>query len=99
MPRSLNATTLGVAEKIPAAQYVRMSPDMQEFSIANQEAAISAFAARFGYTVVRTYSDAGRSGVSARRRPGLCNLLSDVINGKADFKAILDNGIKFSLGT
>jgi len=62
---------------------------MQEFSIANQEAAISAFAARSGYKIVMTYSDAGRSGVSARRRPGLCKLLSDVINGNADFKAIL----------
>lgn len=66
-----------------------MSTDTQEFSIANQEAAISAFAARFGYSVVKTYSDVGRSGVSARKRPGLCKLLSDVINGKADFKAIL----------
>ena len=80
---------LGNGERIPAAQYVRMSTDLQEFSIANQEAAISDFAARSGYTVVRTYSDAGRSGLTARKRPGLCKLLSDVINGKADFKAIL----------
>src|SRR5258708_7822147 len=74
---------------VRAAQYVRMSTDMQEFSIANQEAAISEFATRSGYKIVRTYSDAGRSGVSARGRPGLCKLLSDVINGSADFKAIL----------
>src|SRR5262249_52722438 len=87
--RALNAATLEHKEKIPAAQYVRMSTDLQELSIANQEAAISDFAARFGYTVVKTYADAGRSGVSARTRPGLCRLLSDVISGKADFKAIL----------
>ena len=62
---------------------------MQEFSITNQEAAIAAFATRFGRRVVRTYSDAGRSGVSARNRPGLRKLLSDVVSGNADFKAIL----------
>src|SRR5262249_15819997 len=79
--RALNAATLEHKEKIPAAQYVRMSTDLQELSIANQETAISDFAARFGYTVVKTYADAGRSGVSARTRPGLCRLLSDVIKG------------------
>ena len=62
---------------------------MQEFSITNQEAAIAALATRFGYRVVRKYSDAGRSGVSARNRPGLRKLLSDVVSGNADFKAIL----------
>src|SRR5438477_8299937 len=47
---------------VPTAEYARMSTDTQEFSIANQEAAIAALATRFGYRVVRTYSDAGRSG-------------------------------------
>jgi DNA invertase Pin-like site-specific DNA recombinase len=89
VPRVFNSATLEDNKKVPAAQYVRMSTDLQEFSIANQEAAISDFAVLFGYTVVKTYSDAGRSGVSARKRPGLCALLSDVINGKAPFKAIL----------
>jgi DNA invertase Pin-like site-specific DNA recombinase len=90
VPRlSFTATAPERLERVPAAQYVRMSTDMQEFSIANQKTAISDFANRVGYRIVKTYSDAGRSGVCARNRPGLCQLLSDVINGNSDFKAIL----------
>ena len=73
----------------PAAQYLRMSTDHQRYSLENQALAISAYAAAEGYEVVRSYTDAGRSGVTTKRRTGLSQLLADVVGGKAAFKTIL----------
>jgi DNA-binding winged helix-turn-helix (wHTH) protein len=74
---------------IPAVQYVRMSTEDQQYSIANQEAAIAEYARKRGFEVISTYSDPGRSGISIKSRKGLRQLLSDVIGGKAQFRAIL----------
>ena len=74
---------------IPAAQYLRMSTDSQEFSINNQEAAIAQYARQYGFEIVQTYEDAGKSGVVLRQRPGLLQLLSDVTRHRARYKAIL----------
>jgi DNA invertase Pin-like site-specific DNA recombinase len=74
---------------IPAAEYVRMSVDKQEYSIANQQQAIREYAASRGMAVVRTYSDAGRSGLTIGARPSLGQLLRDVIGGNADYSVIL----------
>lgn len=74
---------------IPAAQYVRMSTDDQQYSIDNQKAAIEDYAVKFGFRIGSTYSDSGKSGVSIRNRSGLRALLQDVMNGRAKFKAIL----------
>ena len=74
---------------IPAAQYVRMSTEDQQYSIANQQAAIQLYAESHGYVVVSTYADAGRSGVALRRREGLRQLLQDVVSGEAKFKLVL----------
>jgi len=74
---------------IPVAQYVRMSTEDQQYSIANQMAKIQEYAARHGFAICRTYADAGRSGVVLKRRQGLSNLLADVVSGRADFKAVL----------
>lgn len=74
---------------IPAAQYVRMSDDTQQFSIANQKAAIQEYAERNGFTIIRTYEDAGRSGVTLERRPALRRLLQDVVANACAFKSIL----------
>jgi DNA invertase Pin-like site-specific DNA recombinase len=49
---------------VPAAQYVRMSTEHQQYSIANQEAAIRTYAEKHGFLVASTYSDAGKSGVA-----------------------------------
>jgi DNA invertase Pin-like site-specific DNA recombinase len=73
----------------PVAQYVRMSTDAQEFSIANQKAEIRRYADRLGYEVVCTYSDEGKSGLTLKYRPGLKRLLNDVLSGNACFQAIL----------
>ncbi|HEY6182510.1 MAG TPA: recombinase family protein [Terriglobales bacterium] len=74
---------------IPAAQYVRMSTDDQQFSIANQRSRIADYAARHNFSIVHTYEDAGKSGVVIKRRRGLTQLLKDVVSGTANYKAIL----------
>lgn len=75
--------------RIPAAQYVRMSTEDQVYSIRNQIDAIQEYAAQYGFKVVKTYEDAGKSGVIIKRRGGLSQLLQDVLSGKASFKVIL----------
>lgn len=74
---------------VPAAEYVRMSDEAQQYSIANQKTAIRDYAALHGFEVVRTYEDAGRSGVTSKRRPALAELLKDVVTGNPCYKAIL----------
>src|SRR5208282_2900142 len=76
-------------QTICVAQYLRMSTEHQQYSIDNQAAAIQEYAPEHGFTVVRTYEDPGRSGLLLRRRLGLQSLLADVVNGKADYAAIL----------
>ena len=79
--------------KIRAAQYVRMSTDHQEFSTANQVDVIRAFAERHDMEVVRTFEDAGRSGLTTEGRDAITQLLEMVRSGKADFDTILVNDV------
>lgn len=72
-----------------AAQYVRMSTDMQLYSIENQSEAIALYAAKRGLSIVRSYEDAGRSGLGIERRSALRDLMQDVRSGAADFSTIL----------
>jgi len=74
---------------VPAAQYLRMSTEHQQYSLDNQSAAIQKYAECHGFTVVRTYSDPAKSGLSLKDRRGLCDLLQDVTGGNTDYKAIL----------
>jgi DNA invertase Pin-like site-specific DNA recombinase len=74
---------------VPAAEYVRMSDEAQQYSIENQQAAIREYAASHGFEVVKTYADPGRSGVTAKHRPALAQLLKDVVKGEPGFNAIL----------
>lgn len=55
----------------PAAQYIRMSTEHQRYSPDNQKAAIASFAADRGFEVVKTYLDAGKSGLTLAKRDGL----------------------------
>jgi DNA invertase Pin-like site-specific DNA recombinase len=75
--------------KLRAAQYVRMSTDFQRYSIQNQAAAIAAFAQQNNLTIVRTYTDEGRSGLRIKGRAGLIELIDDVCSDRADFDHIL----------
>src|SRR4029077_16411235 len=78
-----------VSDPIPAAQYVRMSDEGQQYSIDNQKAAIQEYAKKHGFVIARTYADAGKSGVVLNRRAALRKLLDDVDRGNTGYKAIL----------
>jgi DNA invertase Pin-like site-specific DNA recombinase len=72
-----------------AAQYVRMSTEHQKYSTENQAQIIEEYALRRGLEVVRTYADAGKSGLRLDGRDSLQQLLADVQSGAADFTDIL----------
>jgi DNA invertase Pin-like site-specific DNA recombinase len=78
-----------VNQLIPAAQYLRMSTEHQQYSLENQSTAIQKYAGSKGFEVVRTYSDTAKSGLVLRRRTGLQLLLQDVVSGAASYRAIL----------
>lgn len=71
-----------------AAQYLRMSTDEQVYSLAIQADLIARYAALNGLQVVRSYEDAGKSGVSAQGREGLRALIRDVMDGP-DYTTLL----------
>jgi DNA invertase Pin-like site-specific DNA recombinase len=74
---------------VPAAQYLRMSTDHQQYSIQNQSAAIQRWADEHRFTIVQTYEDAGKSGLVLNRREGLRQLLQDVVSREISYRAIL----------
>jgi DNA invertase Pin-like site-specific DNA recombinase len=84
-----NGGALTSPQRIPAAQYLRVSTGRQECSILLQEESIRRYAHVHNFEIVATYSDEGRSGLSFHRRPGLVRLLDDLIVGQAAYKAIL----------
>jgi len=71
------------------AQYVRMSTERQEYSPAFQKQTNEAFASAHGMEIVRTYEDAGVSGLSLHKRDGLKTLLADVLSGSHGFTHVL----------
>lgn len=75
--------------RIPAAQYLRMSTENQQYSLQNQADAIAKYAVEHGFEVVRTYSDAAKSGLRLKNRSGLKQLLKDVVEGQTGFRAVL----------
>jgi DNA invertase Pin-like site-specific DNA recombinase len=77
------------SSRVPVAEYVRMSDDEQRYSIQNQRAGMSEYAHSHGFSIIKTYADPGKSGVAAKRRPGLRQLISDAVSGQAEFKAVL----------
>lgn len=79
----------GQAHELPVAQYVRMSTEHQRYSTENQSAAISDYAKRHGMRIVKTYEDAGKSGLNLKGRNGLQALLHDVRTASPNFSAVL----------
>jgi DNA invertase Pin-like site-specific DNA recombinase len=79
----------GVGSAIPVAEYVRMSTDKQDMSVANQRAVIAAYASTHNMVVVQRYADEGRSGLDIEGRPELQRLLSDVQHHCTGCMAIL----------
>jgi len=78
-----------MAGPAPAVQYVRMSTEHQQYSTENQMDTMRRFAEARRMEIVRTYSDAARSGLNLEGREGLRELLRDVESGRADFTDIL----------
>jgi DNA invertase Pin-like site-specific DNA recombinase len=76
-------------KRVRAAQYVRMSTEHQQYSTANQDDTIQAYAENRNFEIVRTYADEGKSGLNVAGRQALQRLIEDVQNGNADFEAIL----------
>ena len=72
-----------------AAEYVRMSTEHQKYSTENQSEAIRRYATERGFEIVKTYADAGKSGLRLDGRDALKQLIDDVQSGRADFEAIL----------
>ena len=72
-----------------AAQYMRMSKESQDYSVHHQTLAIAAYAAAHDIDIVRTYADEGISGLQLANRPGLKQLLADVLAGDPGFDLIL----------
>jgi len=66
-----------------------MSTEHQQYSIANQSAAIALYAAAHNMGIVRSYVDEGKSGTTAKGRQGLQELIRIVQSGTTDFKSIL----------
>lgn len=76
-------------EKTLAAQYLRVSTERQEYSLDCQRAGIEAYARQHNLTVCHTYVDEARSGLEARNRQGLLQLLQDVLGGHCPYRLIL----------
>ena len=74
---------------IQVAQYVRMSTEHQQYSIDNQSGAINRYAQVHGMTIVKTYCDSGKSGLTIQKRAGLQQLIEDVEHGSPGFSAVL----------
>ena len=75
--------------RLRAAEYVRMSTDHQQYSIANQSATIALYAAAHNLGIIRSFVDGGKTGVTIKRRRGLQGLLDVVESGMADFSVII----------
>src|SRR5689334_22877245 len=73
----------------PAAEYVRMSTEHQQDSTANQSDRIREYAKQRDIEIVKTYTDAGKSGLRLDGRPSLQQLIRDVESGAARFQIIL----------
>jgi DNA invertase Pin-like site-specific DNA recombinase len=74
---------------VPAAQYLRMSTEHQQYSFANQADAMARYATEHGFQIVKTYSDGAKSGVRITNRPSLKQAIKDVVDGDVPFRAIL----------
>ena len=72
-----------------AVEYVRMSTEHQQYSTENQADKIREYATRRGIQIVRTYADAGKSGLRIDGRASLQQLIKDVESGGVDFTIIL----------
>jgi len=74
---------------VRAAEYVRMSTDHQQYSTENQQGVIRKYAEGRQMQVVRTFADAGKSGLRIDGRNALKELIDIIQTGRANFDVIL----------
>jgi DNA invertase Pin-like site-specific DNA recombinase len=67
---------------IPAAEYLRVSTERQEYSLDFQSARIAHYARDNNFIVCQTYCDEAKSGLEIGRRKGLSQLIQDVVGGR-----------------
>jgi DNA invertase Pin-like site-specific DNA recombinase len=73
----------------PAAQYIRMSTEHQQYSTENQADILREYAQCRGFEIVKTYADEGKSGLQMKGRDALRQMIADVESGSAGYVAIL----------
>ncbi len=76
-------------DPVPAAAYVRMSTEHQQYSTSNQMDVIRDYAKRRGMQITTEYSDEGKSGLNIQGRDSLAQMIKDVQNGTVPFTNIL----------
>lgn len=76
-------------QHVRAAEYVRMSTDHQKYSTENQSDAVRLYAEARGIEIIKTYADAGKSGLKIEGRDALRQLIEDVQNGAVGFTVVL----------
>jgi DNA invertase Pin-like site-specific DNA recombinase len=81
-------STTAKAPLVPAVAYYRMSSDKQEASIPAQRSEVQAYAAKYGYRIVREYLDEGISGDATEKRFQFQKMLKDA-KELGDFVVIL----------
>ena len=75
--------------QIPAAAYVRMSTEHQQYSTQNQEEVIRNYAKERNIKILQIYSDGGKSGLNIEGREALQELIQTVEDGKNQFSTVL----------
>lgn len=75
--------------KIPAAQYIRMSTEHQQYSTKNQADALKEYSEKNNYEIIETFADEGKSGLNISGRLALKRLIEEVTSGKPKYKVIL----------
>ncbi|MGD0469170.1 MAG: recombinase family protein [Terriglobales bacterium] len=74
---------------VPAAQYLRVSTERQEYSLDFQGAGIASYAEHTGFVIVETDRDEAKSCLVMKHRTGLSRLLQDVAAGKHYYRQFL----------
>jgi DNA invertase Pin-like site-specific DNA recombinase len=72
-----------------AAEYLRMSTEVQDLSLDTQREALRSFAKVQGLTIVSSYIDHGCSGLTISHRPAMKRLMADVSRRACKFSFIL----------
>jgi DNA invertase Pin-like site-specific DNA recombinase len=77
-----------IVKPISAVEYIRMSTELQRYSVLKQQQKIAEYVLLHLITVIRTYKDEGKSGLKIKTREALQSMLDIVTSERADFDLI-----------